>query len=78
VQGPLVLYVTLPPKSHPSQVVEDASSALDYALQEKDFIYANHVNMCRFSGFDDDGYEKVTAALSHCLSDESRMSQQSE
>jgi hypothetical protein len=48
--------------------VEDASSALDYALQEKDFIYANHVDMCRFSGFDDDGYRKIKAALSHCLS----------
>jgi len=59
-------------------VVEDASSALDYALQEKDFIYSNHVNMCRFSGFEDDGYEKITAALSHCLSDESRMTKQSE
>lgn len=50
------------------RVVEDASSALDYPLQEKDFIHANHVNMCRFSGFDDDGYEKTKAALSHCLS----------
>ncbi|KAI9892641.1 MAG: hypothetical protein M1814_001334 [Vezdaea aestivalis] len=50
------------------RVVEDSSSALDYPLQEKDIIHANHVNMCRFSGFDDDGYEKTKAALSHCLS----------
>ncbi|KAI9801835.1 MAG: hypothetical protein M1825_003208 [Sarcosagium campestre] len=50
------------------KVVEDSSSALDYSLQEKDFIYANHVNMCRFTGFDDDGYEKTKAALAHCLS----------
>ena len=78
MQGLLVLHITLLPQSHLSQVVEDASSALDYALQEKDFIYSNHVNMCRFSGFEDDGYEKITAALSHCLSDESRMTKQSE
>jgi hypothetical protein len=48
--------------------VEEVSSSLDYALQEKDFIYANHMNMCRFSGFGDDCYEKIKAALSHCLS----------
>jgi hypothetical protein len=57
--------------------VEDTSSALDYALQEKDFIYANHMNMCRFSGFDDDGYEKIKAALSYCLSNDSHTSTQS-
>ncbi|KAG6990947.1 hypothetical protein G7Y79_00060g092510 [Physcia stellaris] len=37
------------------KVVVNASSALDYALEQKDFINANHVDMCRFSGVDDDG-----------------------
>ena len=58
-------------KSDQLQVVEDASSALDYAGEYKDYIYANHVDMCRFSGFDDDGYEKIKAALAHCLKLES-------
>lgn len=47
--------------------MEDYSSSLDYARQVKDVIHANHVDMCRFSGFDDDGYEKIKAALSHSL-----------
>ena len=38
------------------KVVDDGSSALDYALEQKDFIWNNHVGMCRFSGFSDDGY----------------------
>lgn len=50
-----------------TKVVENGSSALDYALEQKDFINANHINMCRFSGFDDDGYEKVRAGIAHCL-----------
>ena len=47
--------------------MENSSSALDYAHEQKDFIHANHVNMCRSSGFDDDGYEKIKAGISHCL-----------
>lgn len=54
------------------QVVENSSSALDYAFEQKDFIHANHVDMCRFSGFDDDGYEKIKAGMSHCLSEDVR------
>ena len=50
-----------------AKVVENASSALDYALEQKDFINANHVDMCRFSGVDDDGYEKVRAGIALCL-----------
>ena len=49
------------------KVVENSSSALDYALEQKDFIHANHMKMCRFSGFDDSGYEKVKAGVSRCL-----------
>ena len=41
-------------------MVEDASSEIDYAQEQKDYIRANHVDMCRFHGFDDDGYEKVS------------------
>ena len=38
------------------KVVDDSSSTLDYALEQKDFIRNNHVDMCRFSGLSDDGY----------------------
>ena len=48
-------------------MVEDSSSELDYALEQKDFIHANHVDMCRFSGFQDDGYEKTKDCLTLCL-----------
>jgi len=48
-------------------VVEDSSSELDYAHERKDFIRANHVNMCRFSGFQDDGYEKTKDCLTFSL-----------
>ena len=38
------------------EVVDDGSCTLDYALEQKDFIRNNHVDMCRFSGLSDDGY----------------------
>lgn len=47
--------------------MEDSSSALDYAREQKDFIRANHMGMCRFSGTDDDGYDKVRSAMKLCL-----------
>ncbi|KAF2203093.1 hypothetical protein GQ43DRAFT_470318 [Delitschia confertaspora ATCC 74209] len=50
------------------KVVDDFSSSLEYPLQFKDHIYANHMNICRFSGPEDDGYEKVHAAFIHILS----------
>ncbi|KAF2736238.1 hypothetical protein EJ04DRAFT_433468, partial [Polyplosphaeria fusca] len=50
------------------KVVEDVSSSLEYPLQFKDHIYANHMDMCRFTGPLDDGYEKVNAAMRHILS----------
>jgi hypothetical protein len=40
---------------------------LDYEYEQKYFISANHINMCRFSGFEDDGYEKIKDSLSLCL-----------
>ncbi|KAF2194153.1 hypothetical protein K469DRAFT_192398 [Zopfia rhizophila CBS 207.26] len=50
------------------KVVDDVSSSLEYPLQFKDHIYANHMNMCRFSGHEDDGYEKLNAVITHILS----------
>ncbi|KAF1849701.1 uncharacterized protein K460DRAFT_411532 [Cucurbitaria berberidis CBS 394.84] len=50
------------------KVVDDISSSLEYSLQFKDHIYANHMDMCRFSGPEDVGYEKVNAAFAHVLS----------
>lgn len=50
------------------KVVEDFSSALDYVREQKDTIAANHMDMCRFKGGDDDGYIKVKDALSLAMS----------
>ena len=38
------------------KVVDDSSSTLDYALEQKDSIRNNHVDMCRLSDLSDDGY----------------------
>jgi hypothetical protein len=57
------------PSAYKSKVVEDSSSALDYAYEQKYCINANHVNMCRFSGFEDDGYKNLRDCLSLCLED---------
>ncbi len=45
------------------QIVEPDSSSLDYGLQSKETIEANHVEMCRFYGSEDNGYIKVKQAL---------------
>ncbi|KAN0083807.1 hypothetical protein V8E54_002895 [Elaphomyces granulatus] len=50
------------------KVVEDFSSALDYVHEQKDTIAANHMDMCRFKGGDDDGYIKIKDALSLAMS----------
>ncbi|GAP91608.1 putative alpha beta-hydrolase [Rosellinia necatrix] len=50
------------------KVVEDVSSVLDVG-EQKDTIVADHINMCRFSGADDDGYIKVKAALGLVMSE---------
>ena len=43
------------------------SSGLDDARERKDFINANHMEMCRFTGSKDAGYRKVKDVLSRCL-----------
>ncbi|KAI9745365.1 MAG: hypothetical protein M1835_002606, partial [Candelina submexicana] len=49
-------------------VVPDESSSFDSRKFETvDYINANHVNMCRFWGRDDDGYEKFAGALAESL-----------
>jgi hypothetical protein len=50
------------------KVVEDISSSLDWPGEQKDTIVANHMDMCRFRGGDDDGYIKVKDALVHAMS----------
>ncbi|KAI1423348.1 hypothetical protein F5Y12DRAFT_798577 [Xylaria sp. FL1777] len=50
------------------KVVEDFSSALDVG-EQKETIVANHINMCRFNGEDDDGYVKVKGALELAISE---------
>ena len=47
--------------------MENASSGLDDVMERKDFIQANHVDMCRYSGPEDDGYRKVRDALKRHL-----------
>jgi hypothetical protein len=49
------------------QVVGDFSSSLDYAKEWIDIINANHVDMCRFSGINDNGYCKIKSVVSKCL-----------
>jgi hypothetical protein len=46
------------------QIVDDASSSLDYPMEWKDFINANHMMMCRFKGSGDDGCIKVKGVIS--------------
>ena len=46
------------------QVVPKESSALNERKYEiKESINANHMNMCKFKGRDDDGYKKFLFAL---------------
>ena len=50
------------------QVVPRESSALNERRYEiRDSINANHVNMCKFKGRDDDGYRKFLQALNPCV-----------
>lgn len=47
-------------------MVDDVSSRLgDHGIETARFIASNHMDMCRFSGFEDVGYLKVAAALEH-------------
>ena len=49
-----------------AQVVEDVSSCLgDSSLEMTSHIARNHMDMCRFSGLQDDEYRKVVAALTY-------------
>ena len=52
-----------------SKVVPNESSSLDSRKYGNDTIHANHMNMCRFSTKDDDGYEKFSAVLAKYISE---------
>lgn len=55
-------------KAECAKVVPDESSSFDSRKFEViDSINANHMNMCRFSGHEDDGYKKFVAALTQHL-----------
>jgi hypothetical protein len=45
------------------QVVDIESSGLDHPLERKFTINANHMDICRFNGSQDDGYEKLRSEL---------------
>ncbi|KAK3997824.1 hypothetical protein QBC44DRAFT_354322 [Cladorrhinum sp. PSN332] len=49
------------------KVVEDQSSRLDDPLETTQHISDNHMDMCRFFGTHDPGYQKVVAALEKIL-----------
>lgn len=51
------------------KVVSNESSSLDSRKYGNDTIHANHMNMCRFSTKDDDGYEKFSAVLAKYISE---------
>ena len=46
------------------KVVRDNSARMGYGREQVDMINADHRRMCRFSGFEDNGYLKVSNALS--------------
>lgn len=46
-----------------TQIVENASSGLDDAMERTHGIDANHVEMCRFVDLNDQGYIDVRRAL---------------
>ncbi|CCC05215.1 unnamed protein product [Sordaria macrospora k-hell] len=48
------------------QVVIDAASCLHIDSETKQYITRNHMDMCRFSGYDDAEYKKVVYAI-QCL-----------
>lgn len=51
------------------QIVDDASSSLDHPVERKDIINANHMMMCRFKSFDDEGYVRVKGVISKYLAE---------
>jgi hypothetical protein len=51
------------------QVVPDFSSSLNDPLEKPETIDANHMDMCRFSGPDDPGYQQVGGELSSWISE---------
>ncbi|KAJ8132189.1 hypothetical protein O1611_g1436 [Lasiodiplodia mahajangana] len=47
-----------------NKIVPDYSSSInDHIYEQKTHILANHVDMCKFNGFDDPEFSKVSAAL---------------
>ena len=49
------------------KVVPDQSSSFDSRKHGRDTIHANHMNMCRLNGKDDDGYEKFSGVLENYI-----------
>src|SRR2546423_2129590 len=54
------------------KVVERHSALLGYPHEEKISLVANHMSMCRFSGFEDSNYKDVAAALRRSVTDISK------
>lgn len=52
-----------------SKVVPNESSSLDSRKYGNDTIHANHMNMCRFDGGKDDGYEKFKGVLENFVAE---------
>jgi hypothetical protein len=50
-------------------VVPSYSSSLDDAREHPETITANHVDMCKFKSVQDDGYKRVSTALSKFVRD---------
>lgn len=45
------------------KIVDNDSSALDHPYERKDFINANHMEMCKFRDKDDEEYTKIRAEI---------------
>lgn len=58
-----------PPKANNNQVVEEYSAVIGDAAEGKEGINSDHVGMTKFTGFDDEGYRKVSAVIVRYLKD---------
>ena len=51
------------------QIVDDDSATLGFPHERKQWILANHSNICKFRTKDDIGYERVAGALWELIED---------
>ena len=55
-----------------NQLVEGGSAIIGYPSERRDTIYADHVNMVKFSDRTEDGYKKILHAINVLLGEKSQ------